>query len=156
MQTWLSNAWSQRCSALNKAIAVIGLLLVSGSAALAESHEAGGEANLKLPDLSKVTFLGVNGHKLLLFGLLPACLRALPCRSNFLFARADMPARKGIDVDGFFARLHARRLRNGRCASSLSAQVGAIDLNRLGGSGEPPLPSEVRTCLTLQRCLRCR
>src|SRR5207302_1891100 len=65
-----SNAWSQGCSALNKAIAAIGLLLVSGSAALAESHEAGGEANLKLPDLSKVSFLGVNGHKLLLFGLL--------------------------------------------------------------------------------------
>jgi len=70
MQTWLSNAWSQGCSALNKAIAAVGLLLVSGSAALAESHEAGGEANLKLPDLSKVSFLGVNGHRLLLFGLL--------------------------------------------------------------------------------------
>jgi K(+)-stimulated pyrophosphate-energized sodium pump len=31
---------------------------------------AGGEANLKLPDLSQVTFLGVDGHKLLLWGLL--------------------------------------------------------------------------------------
>src|SRR5256885_5840537 len=70
MQTWLSNAWSKGCSALNKAIAAVGLLLVSGSAVLAQSHEAGGEANLKLPDLSKVSFLGVNGHKLLLFGLL--------------------------------------------------------------------------------------
>ena len=68
MQTWLSSAWSQGCSALNKAIAAAGLLLITGSAALAD--EAGGEANLKLPDLSKVSFLGVNGHKLLLFGLL--------------------------------------------------------------------------------------
>ncbi|HXT75546.1 MAG TPA: sodium-translocating pyrophosphatase [Candidatus Eisenbacteria bacterium] len=32
--------------------------------------EAGGEANLKLPDLSQVHFLGIDGHKLLLFGLL--------------------------------------------------------------------------------------
>ncbi|HXA00112.1 MAG TPA: sodium-translocating pyrophosphatase [Candidatus Dormibacteraeota bacterium] len=42
---------------------------MSGTALLAETHEAGGEANLKLPDLSAVKFLGVDGHKLLLFGL---------------------------------------------------------------------------------------
>src|SRR6267142_7086817 len=70
MQTWLSNAWSHGCSALRKALAAAGLLLLSATAVLAESrHEAGGEANLKLPDLSKVSFLGVDGHKLLLFGL---------------------------------------------------------------------------------------
>jgi K(+)-stimulated pyrophosphate-energized sodium pump len=34
------------------------------------TEEAGGEANLKLPDLSQVHFLGIDGHKLLLFGLL--------------------------------------------------------------------------------------
>jgi K(+)-stimulated pyrophosphate-energized sodium pump len=33
-------------------------------------QEAGGEANLKLPDLSSVPFLGIDGHKLLLFGIL--------------------------------------------------------------------------------------
>jgi len=33
-------------------------------------ESAGGEASLKLPDLSRVSFLGVDGHKLLLFGLL--------------------------------------------------------------------------------------
>jgi K(+)-stimulated pyrophosphate-energized sodium pump len=71
MQTWLRNARSQGCSALHKAVTAAGLLLLSGSAALAQSsHEVGGEANLKLPDLSTVSFLGVNGHKLLLFGLL--------------------------------------------------------------------------------------
>jgi K(+)-stimulated pyrophosphate-energized sodium pump len=31
--------------------------------------EVGGEANLKLPDLSQVQFFGIDGHKLLLFGL---------------------------------------------------------------------------------------
>src|SRR3954465_9227270 len=35
------------------------------------SHEAAGEANLQLPDLSSQTFLGgIDGHKLLLFGLI--------------------------------------------------------------------------------------
>src|SRR5215470_5461693 len=69
MQTWLSNAWSFCRSAKNKMATAIGLLFVTGAAALAETHE-GGEANLKLPDLSKVSFLGVDGHKLLLFGIL--------------------------------------------------------------------------------------
>ena len=36
----------------------------------AQAPEAGGEANLKLPDLSQVTFLGIDGHKLLIFGIL--------------------------------------------------------------------------------------
>ena len=33
-------------------------------------QEVGGEAALKLPDLSQVQFLGIDGHKLLLFGIL--------------------------------------------------------------------------------------
>src|SRR6202162_989138 len=40
------------------------------SSAQAAPESAGGEANLKLPDLSQVQFLGVDGHKLLTFGLL--------------------------------------------------------------------------------------
>ncbi len=39
-------------------------------AGAAHAEGAGGEANLKLPDLSQVQFLGVDGHKLLLWGLL--------------------------------------------------------------------------------------
>src|ERR1700693_2916363 len=35
-----------------------------------EAEAPGGEANLKLPDLSSVNFLGIDGHKLLLFGIL--------------------------------------------------------------------------------------
>jgi K(+)-stimulated pyrophosphate-energized sodium pump len=44
------------------------LLLLSALAVFGE--EAGGEANLRLPDLSSVTFLGrFDGHRLLLFGI---------------------------------------------------------------------------------------
>ena len=35
-----------------------------------EAEAPGGEANLKLPNLSSVNFLGIDGHKLLLFGIL--------------------------------------------------------------------------------------
>jgi K(+)-stimulated pyrophosphate-energized sodium pump len=36
---------------------------------LTPNHEAGGEANLVLPDLSSVSFMGMTGHNLLLIGL---------------------------------------------------------------------------------------
>src|SRR5215467_12301732 len=45
------------------------LLLLTAAAALAQPAETGGEANLKVPDLSTVSFLGVNGHNLLLVGI---------------------------------------------------------------------------------------
>jgi len=47
------------------------LVLATQSAFAAGGDEAAaGEANLKLPDLSSVQFMGVNGHKLLLLGIL--------------------------------------------------------------------------------------
>jgi K(+)-stimulated pyrophosphate-energized sodium pump len=45
-------------------------LSAAGAQARTAPETAGGEANLKLPDLSSVDFLGINGHKLLLFGIL--------------------------------------------------------------------------------------
>src|SRR4051794_2141177 len=57
--------------------AVFFLLLLQGPMALAQAQgnlaptaEPAGEANLKLPDLSSVDFLGMNGHNLLLIGLI--------------------------------------------------------------------------------------
>src|SRR5271155_150689 len=45
-------------------------LLMSAGAAMAQ-ESAGGEANLKLPDLSQVQFVhGIDGHTLLLWGIL--------------------------------------------------------------------------------------
>jgi K(+)-stimulated pyrophosphate-energized sodium pump len=41
-----------------------------GAPAVLASPREGGEAALKLPDLSEVTFLGIDGHRLLLVGLL--------------------------------------------------------------------------------------
>jgi K(+)-stimulated pyrophosphate-energized sodium pump len=51
------------------AAAVLGLLLPTFAYAQTEQG-SGGEASLKLPDLSSVSFLGVNGHALLMVGLL--------------------------------------------------------------------------------------
>ncbi len=46
------------------------LFLLTAGCALAQPAEEGGEAALKLPDLSSVSFLGIDGHRLLMIGLL--------------------------------------------------------------------------------------
>jgi len=57
-----------------KAFATFATLLLTAGSALAQAApqtaEAGGEAALKLPDLSAVSFLGIDGHRLLMIGLL--------------------------------------------------------------------------------------
>jgi K(+)-stimulated pyrophosphate-energized sodium pump len=44
--------------------------LLFAIAAMAQPEQVSGEANLKLPDLSSVSFLGMDGHKLLSIGIL--------------------------------------------------------------------------------------
>jgi len=55
---------------LLKVGAVLSILPLTAMVARAQAPEAAGEANLKLPDLSQVSFFGIDGHKLLLFGIL--------------------------------------------------------------------------------------
>jgi K(+)-stimulated pyrophosphate-energized sodium pump len=69
-------------------LAVLGLLLPT--LAHAQEH-AGGEANLTLPDLSSVNFLGMNGHNLLMIGL-------LFCAGGLLFGLAIYVQLKNLPV----------------------------------------------------------
>src|SRR6202167_2231968 len=64
--------WKLGCRAGRVGAAGCTAILLSATAAYAQAapETAGGEANLKLPDLSSVNYLGINGHKLLLFGIL--------------------------------------------------------------------------------------
>src|SRR3981081_3019878 len=74
MRTWLATAAFQGRRLARTLSAVTALLTVSAAPALAQPAEeaAGGEASLKLPDLSQVSFLNgaIDGHKLLLIGIL--------------------------------------------------------------------------------------
>jgi K(+)-stimulated pyrophosphate-energized sodium pump len=71
MGIWLAGVSSLRSRFVNAgaaAAAVTALTLMSAGAASAQDT-AGGEAGLKLPDLSSVNFLGIDGHKLLTIGI---------------------------------------------------------------------------------------
>jgi K(+)-stimulated pyrophosphate-energized sodium pump len=81
MRTWLANIASRGCRFAQKRAtglaSVVAVFILSTSAALAQpAAEAGGEASLKLPDLSTVSFLGMDGNKLLMIGIL-FCLAGL-------------------------------------------------------------------------------
>src|SRR5260370_1099688 len=113
------------------------LLLLTAGYALAQpatqTDEAGGEAALKLPDLSSVSFLGVDGHRLLMIGLLfcvfglgfgwlliscwrPSCLSAWfffrdtcgsSCSSGFWFG-APMGAAASPNAGGVSPKVRGR------------------------------------------------
>src|ERR1700681_2385024 len=71
MRTWLTRACARACRFSKFGAAAAALSLLTNAVARAQAtEEVGGEAALKLPDLSSVSFLGVDGHKLLLFGIL--------------------------------------------------------------------------------------
>ena len=72
MHTWL--AFPRRLTSIRSSaklfMAVLTLFLLNATRAFAQPSEASGEATLRLPDLSSVSFLGMTGHNLLLIGLL--------------------------------------------------------------------------------------
>jgi K(+)-stimulated pyrophosphate-energized sodium pump len=71
MRNWFENLCSLARGPLKISAGMVFLsLLACVSASAQEVQEAGGEANLKLPDLSQVSFLGIDGHTILLFGLI--------------------------------------------------------------------------------------
>jgi len=72
MRNWFARFASQGCRLTKTVAATFALVMMGASAAFAQGGEVGGEANLKLPDLSTVKFLNeaVDGHTLLLIGIL--------------------------------------------------------------------------------------
>jgi K(+)-stimulated pyrophosphate-energized sodium pump len=74
MRTWMGTLASARCR-FSKTFAILApatlLFLTAASAVAQPAGEAGGgEAALQLPDLSSVSFLGMDGHRMLMIGLL--------------------------------------------------------------------------------------
>jgi K(+)-stimulated pyrophosphate-energized sodium pump len=70
MRTWIATAASSGCRLAKTSAAIFFTLTIACLASLAQpSEEVGGEAALKVPDLSGVQFLGSDGHRLLLFGI---------------------------------------------------------------------------------------
>src|SRR5437660_10922922 len=80
-----------------KISAVAALLTVGAVAAFAQPEGAGGEASLKLPDLSSVSFFNgaIDGHKLLLIGIL-FCLFGLGFGMAIFMRLKNLPVHRSM------------------------------------------------------------
>jgi len=79
-------------------VITLGTFLLAGAAralAAAPAQTPGGEAALKLPDLSQVQFLGMDGHKLLLFGIL-FCLFGLAFGLTIYTRLRNLPVHRSM------------------------------------------------------------
>jgi K(+)-stimulated pyrophosphate-energized sodium pump len=105
MQIWLASAWSSvaaaatgGCSFTKKFSAGAAVFLLGTVAAMAKPAEGvGGEAGLKLPDLSQVSFFhgAIDGHKLLLYGIL-VCILGLAFGMMIYMRLKNMPVHRSM------------------------------------------------------------
>jgi len=102
MRTWLATAAFQGRRLANASVkisALAALLTVGATRALAQpaSEAAGGEASLKLPDLSQVSFFNgaIDGHKLLLIGIL-FCLFGLGFGMTIYMRLKNLPVHRAM------------------------------------------------------------
>jgi len=97
MRTWNANLASVGRRLMRISATLATLLLLTAGYALAQpaTEEAGGEAALKLPDLSTVSFLGVDGHRLLMIGLL-FCLFGLGFGMAIFMRLRNLPVHRSM------------------------------------------------------------
>ncbi|HEY3974919.1 MAG TPA: sodium-translocating pyrophosphatase [Candidatus Sulfotelmatobacter sp.] len=99
MRTWLATAALVTRRVATRLFAVTALLTVGASTALAQPEGAavGGEASLKLPDLSSVSFFNgaIDGHKLLLIGIL-FCLFGLGFGMAIFMRLKNLPVHRSM------------------------------------------------------------
>ena len=107
MLTWLANAAFHKRRLvsgflngfLSKTLAVAALLTVGAASAFAQpaGESAGGEAALKLPDLSSVSFLNgaIDGHRLLMIGIL-FCLFGLSFGMVIFLRLKNLPVHRSM------------------------------------------------------------
>jgi K(+)-stimulated pyrophosphate-energized sodium pump len=89
-------AWDMLRGFAKRLSAALALALLGGVALLAAPAEEGGEANLRLPDLSSVKFIfGLDGHRLLLFGIL-LCIFGLLFGMTIFTRLRNMPVHKAM------------------------------------------------------------
>ena len=97
MCTWLATAASFTRRVGTKLSVVAALLTVGATSAFAQPAGEGGEASLKLPDLSQVSFFNgaIDGHKLLLIGIL-FCLFGLGFGMTIFMRLKNLPVHRSM------------------------------------------------------------
>jgi K(+)-stimulated pyrophosphate-energized sodium pump len=98
MRIWLAHIASQGCRVMQSMAALLAVVTLGATASFAQpSQEVGGEAGLKLPDLSSVSFFNnaIDGHKLLLIGIL-FCIAGLGFGMAIYSRLKNMPVHRAM------------------------------------------------------------
>jgi K(+)-stimulated pyrophosphate-energized sodium pump len=99
MRIWLATAAFSARRLSTKISAMFALLIVSTAAAFGQpaGESVGGEASLRLPDLSQVSFFNgaIDGHKLLLIGIL-FCLFGLGFGMAIFMRLKNLPVHRAM------------------------------------------------------------
>ena len=96
MRNSLADFSRRACCLAKSTVKVMAILMVGAVASLAQpAPEAAGEANLRLPDLSQVNFLGMDGHKLLTIGIL-FCIFGLIFGMTIYMRLKHLPAHRAM------------------------------------------------------------
>jgi K(+)-stimulated pyrophosphate-energized sodium pump len=96
MCTWLAEIALRGCRFGKTLMAAMAVLTLGATTALAQGpQDTGGEASLKLPDLSQVTFLGVDGHRLLTFGIV-FCIFGLGFGMTIYMRLKNLPVHRAM------------------------------------------------------------
>ena len=97
MRTWMGTLASAGCRFSKTFATLATLLFLTAATALAQpaGEAGGGEAALQLPDLSTVSFLGVDGHRILTIGLL-FCVFGLGFGLTIYMRLKNLPVHKSM------------------------------------------------------------
>ncbi len=88
--------WGKISTLAKRFSAAVALSLFSRAALFAaQGDEVGGEAGLRLPNLSSVSFLGIDGHKLLLYGI-GVCILGLLFGMTIFNRLKNMPVHRSM------------------------------------------------------------
>ncbi len=123
----LSGLLSRRWTALLAALLVIFSIALPARAADAPTHKGGGEASLVLPDLGSQKFMGLDGHTLLLGGLLVSALGLVFGFAIFTQLK-NMPVHKSmLDISELiYATCKAYLVQQGKFLMILWLFIGVI------------------------------
>jgi len=114
--------------------AILAVVSFSPAAVLAQpASEATGEANLKLPDLSSVNFMGVDGHRLLVYGI-AFCVLGLVFGLVMYMSLKNLPVHRSmLEISELiYETCKTYLITQGKFLLILEALIGAIILLYFG------------------------
>ncbi len=102
-------------------------VLAQETAQVSQEHRPGGEVNIRLPDLRQGEFLGLDGHQILLFGLIACALGLLFGFMTYVQVKKLPVHRSMADISALiYETCKAYLIQQGKLLAILMAFIGSV------------------------------